>query len=119
MVTKGDIHMTKKYVKGCLIALVIKKMQIKTTGRYHDTPIGMFNIKRMDSFKCGVWNSRSSHLWLNVEWYNQRGRQSGGFVQFNTQSDDSAIPLLVMRPREEKIHVHLERGLNCAQQPDP
>ena len=106
--TKEDIHEAIKHMKKCSSLLVIREMQIKTTLRYHLTPVRMVIIKKSGDNRCwrgcGVigtflhccWECKLVQpLWKTV-WRFLKAFEIE--IPF-----DPAIPLLGIYPKDYKL----------------
>jgi hypothetical protein len=60
--SKEEVQMAEKHMKKCLPSLDIKEMQIKTSLRFHFTPVSITSINNTNNNKCWQGSREKGNL---------------------------------------------------------
>ena len=95
---KEDTQMISKHMKLRSTSYVTGELKIKTTIRYHGTPIRMVRIQNTDHIKCCGHCGASGtliHCWWDAQWFNPIWETVWQFLtKQHILSFDPAIALL-------------------------
>ena len=97
--------MAEKHLKKCSTSLIIREMQIKTTLRFHFTPVRMAKVKNSGDSRCCQGSGEKRillHCWWDCKLVQPLWKSIWRFLRKSEidLSEDPAIPLLVIYSKD-------------------